>query len=219
MGMLDSSIWNCSPKVHLALVKADLIPQLINTLNPQSLPFAETVDLHANLMKTITYSLWLATPYYLRQLKTNDRNEQQAVCETILKQVLSPSEKYICHLCVNRYSIIDGDQSESLMAILAQLLEISPYYQPTMDLVVHLPVFLTIPSCLSFFDSDLTIRAFLSVMIDIQREWNKQGGEYRQMWKSVHRMLRMEGTEDVIEEKLQNDRYEVGGGLLTIRSN
>ncbi|KAK2960286.1 hypothetical protein BLNAU_4839 [Blattamonas nauphoetae] len=49
-------IW-CSAKVHLALVKADLVAQLITTLNPQSLPFAEAVDIHSCLLSSIVFSL------------------------------------------------------------------------------------------------------------------------------------------------------------------
>ncbi|KAK2964074.1 hypothetical protein BLNAU_1155 [Blattamonas nauphoetae] len=67
MKMIEDLIWGCSEAVNFALLKADLIPQLIITLNPLSLSFAEA-----------------------------------AVHETILKQVLVPSEKYICHLCMNR---------------------------------------------------------------------------------------------------------------------
>ncbi|KAK2942785.1 hypothetical protein BLNAU_22303 [Blattamonas nauphoetae] len=93
MKMLDSLILFCSPKIHLALVKADLIPQVINSLNLQSLSFAETVDLHTRLMSWIPNSFWLATPNCLAQLGLKDENEQQAVHETVLKQVVVPLEK------------------------------------------------------------------------------------------------------------------------------
>ncbi|KAK2952944.1 hypothetical protein BLNAU_12120 [Blattamonas nauphoetae] len=204
MKRLDSLIFKISAEVLLALVKADLIPQLINTLNPQSLSFDEAVDIHTDLMSSTMSSLWLATPDGLTELGIEDGNEQQAVRETVLKQVIVPSEKYICHLCVIRYSIVDGDQSYEFMLLHSTLLEISPYYQPTMDVVLHMPVVLTIPSSLTFFEVDRSIFWFLSNMIDTQREWNNQGGKERQLWKTVHRMLRMEGIEDVIEEKLRN---------------
>ncbi|KAK2955110.1 hypothetical protein BLNAU_9839 [Blattamonas nauphoetae] len=83
MGMLVSLIWNCSSKIHLTLVTADLLPQLINNLNLQSLPFAETIEIHIYLMKTINWTVWLATPYYLRQLGIKDGNEQQATPRNI----------------------------------------------------------------------------------------------------------------------------------------
>ncbi|KAK2948866.1 hypothetical protein BLNAU_16209 [Blattamonas nauphoetae] len=144
--MLDFLIYQCSAGVRYPLVQADLIPLLINILNPQSLSFVETKQIHINLMKTIRWFVWLSTPSSLKQLGVQDINEQQAVRETILQQVLIPSEKYIWHLCVNRSSIIDGDQSGYFLTLLAHLLRICPYYQPTMKVVLHMPVFFTIPS-------------------------------------------------------------------------
>ncbi|KAK2960251.1 hypothetical protein BLNAU_4804 [Blattamonas nauphoetae] len=124
MGMLQNLIEWCSAKINHTLVKADLIPQLVITLNPLSLSFAEAVDLHINIMKIIRTTVWLATPRALTYLEIEDDIEQQAVHETVLKQVLAPSEKYICHLCVNRFSIIDGEQSKCFLTLLAQLLRI-----------------------------------------------------------------------------------------------
>ncbi|KAK2957955.1 hypothetical protein BLNAU_7131 [Blattamonas nauphoetae] len=109
MGILISQILSCSAERKLHLVKADLIHQLIIILNPQSLSFTEAVDIHINLMKTIRLSLRLATPDILEDLGIEDGYEEQAVHEIVLKQVLAPSEKYICHLCMNHFSIIDPD--------------------------------------------------------------------------------------------------------------
>ncbi|KAK2943325.1 hypothetical protein BLNAU_21750 [Blattamonas nauphoetae] len=215
MEMLRNLFVWCSNQVLLALVQADLIPQIINTLNPQSLSFAETVDLYTNLMITITNSLCLSTPTSLGYLAFEDGNEQQAVHEAVLKQVVVPPEKYICHLCVNRFSIIDEDQSKSFLSLLAQLLDISPSYQPTMNIVLHTPVILTIPSSLAFIEHDHSIWAFLYFMVDIQREWNEPRGKERQTSKVVNRMLRMEGIEDGIEEKLQNDPNNRGSWIVT----
>ncbi|KAK2958123.1 hypothetical protein BLNAU_6827 [Blattamonas nauphoetae] len=139
MKMLGSLILWCSVDIRLALVKADLLPQIIISLNPQSLSFAEAVDIHINLILIISNSVWLAAPGGLEQLGIEDENEQQAVHETVLKQVLTPLEQYIWHLCVNRFSIVDGSLSNEYLYLMAQLLEICPYHQPTMDFVFHMP--------------------------------------------------------------------------------
>ncbi|KAK2941473.1 hypothetical protein BLNAU_23620 [Blattamonas nauphoetae] len=212
MKMLETLIKTCSKKIRLALVKADLMHQLIITLHPLSLSFAEAVDIHINLLNIIIdTSVTIATPDGLAELKIKDGNGQQYDPETVLKQVLAHSEKYIWHLCVGRYSIVDGKQSKSFLTLLARIFQICPYDQPTMDFVLNTPVFLTIPSCLTFFDNEVTISPFLDCMNDAQREWNKKGGYVRQMGKIMHRMLRMEGIEDVIEEKLQNDKNTLFG--------
>ncbi|KAK2946530.1 hypothetical protein BLNAU_18572 [Blattamonas nauphoetae] len=218
MELLKHLILRCSAEARLALVKADLIPQLVLSLNPLSLSFTEGVDIHTNLMKTIAESLWLSTPYCLRKLGIDDNDEQQAGHEMVFQQVLVPSEKYISHLCVNRISIIDGEQSVRFLTLLAQILRISPYHQATMEIVLNMPVVLTIPSCLSFFDFDRSIWSFLVFMIIAQREWNKKGGEVREMGKKVYRMLRMEGIEDVIEGKLQTDKNSWYRGLTVDES-
>ncbi|KAK2964082.1 hypothetical protein BLNAU_1163 [Blattamonas nauphoetae] len=134
MDMLTTMIHNCSEKDCLALVKVDLIPQLIITLNPQSLSFAEAVDIHHYLLIIIWNTLRLSNPFELSQLQIEDCDDQQAVRETIFQQVLVPSEDYIWHLCVNRISTIDREPSRYFLLLLARILEISPYHQPTMDL-------------------------------------------------------------------------------------
>ncbi|KAK2948588.1 hypothetical protein BLNAU_16487 [Blattamonas nauphoetae] len=218
MEILISLYGWCSPKVRLTLVHADLVPQLIMTLNPLSLSFTEAADIHEYLMNSIVLSFKQITPYGLAKLGIKDRNEQQAVHKTVFTQVLVPSEKYICHLCTNRNSIINGKQSESFLELLAQLLEQSLYYQPTLDFVLHLPVFLPIPSCLSFFENERSIRQFLRDLVVTLREWNEKGGEVRQIWKTVHRLLRMEDIEDVIDTKLGNDKNASYGRSLVANS-
>ncbi|KAK2958369.1 hypothetical protein BLNAU_6639 [Blattamonas nauphoetae] len=215
--LMTLSEW-CSEETHLQLVKADLIPQLIGVLNPLSLSPTEAVDIHISLNYILIDSISLATPNGLASLGIKDRNEQQAVYEMILQQVLAPSEQYISHLCVNHSSIVNGDLSNWFMVLLACLLQISPSHQPTMDFVLHMPVVLTIASSLTFFEVDESIYYFLLGMDKFQQEWNETRGEKRQMGKIVNRMLRMEGNEDVVEDKLLNDKNTTFGEWLVERS-
>ncbi|KAK2947586.1 hypothetical protein BLNAU_17491 [Blattamonas nauphoetae] len=218
MRMMDNLLFWCTVHVLRSLVEADLIPQLINTLHPQSLSFRETLDIHVHLMTIMSRTVWLATPYGLTQLGIADDYEPKTVHETILEQVLVPSEKYIWYLCVNRFLIIDGELCNEFMHLLAELLQISPYFQPMMDFLLHIPVFLTIPSYLTFVEAEQSNYSFLSLMTIAQQERNKKGGEMRQMGKTVDRMLRMEGIEDVIVEKLRNDTQKWHGGWIATLS-
>ncbi|KAK2954367.1 hypothetical protein BLNAU_10699 [Blattamonas nauphoetae] len=218
MEMLKYLIVYCSATIRLALVKADLMHQLILTLNPLSLSFAEAVDMHINVMKIVQSSLWLTTPYGLSRLKIKGDNAQQAVHETVLKQVLFPSEEYISHLCANRFLIIDGDLSKYFLDLLAQLIWTCPHYQPTMDFVIRMPVVLAIPSCLAFLEENRSFWSFLVFMVNFQWGWNCERGKVRQISKTVHRMLRMEGIADVIEEKLRNDKRGLYGGDIIANS-
>ncbi|KAK2953974.1 hypothetical protein BLNAU_11076 [Blattamonas nauphoetae] len=218
MEILKQRIWNSSEKVRLAFVTADLIPQLINNLNPLSISFVEAADINFCLLTVISHSVWLATPNGLTELKIYKQDEQRAVHETVSKQVLAPSEKYISHLCANRFSIVDGQQSKYFLELLARLLRISTSYHPTMEFVLRMPVILTIPSCLSFFEENHSIWSFLFDINNAQQEWNQTRGIQRQMWKTLHRLLRMEGIEDVIEQKLQNNRNGLRGGWIVANS-
>ncbi|KAK2943265.1 hypothetical protein BLNAU_21837 [Blattamonas nauphoetae] len=218
MKIVPSLLFWSAADLKLALIEADLIPQIVKNINLQSLSFEEAEDIHINVMKSITNSLWLTTPYSLSQLEIEDDNEQQVVHKTIFEQVLVPSEKYLCHLCMNRTSIIDGDQSYEFMRLLSHLLEISPYHQPTIDFVLPMPVVLSSASCLTFFEHDASIWTFLYLLNKSQREWNAKREAVQQMGRTVHRMLRMEGIDDVIEEKLRNDRNGLRGRSIADES-
>ncbi|KAK2946504.1 hypothetical protein BLNAU_18546 [Blattamonas nauphoetae] len=214
MKMLARLFLNCSTSIRHSLVQADLIPQLINTLNPLSLSFAEAKDIHSSLISTIDWALCLATPDDLEQLGIEDHDGQQAVHETVFQQVITPSEQYIRHLCVNRYSLVGLRLSSDFMLLLAWLLELSPYDLPTMNFVVNMSVIPTLPSCLTFFENEVSIWSFLYGMVDAQLEWHRKRGDVRQMWKTVLRMLKMEGFEDAIEAKLHNHKNEDEGGWI-----
>ncbi|KAK2961043.1 hypothetical protein BLNAU_4130 [Blattamonas nauphoetae] len=157
---------NSSFHVRLALIEADLIAQLITSVNPKSLSFTDAAEIHTYLMAIIMNSVWFASRIGLDYLGIDDPDEERAVHETVFKQVVVPSESYICQVCVNRYMIVDGWQSDRFQTILYRIL-------------------LTITSCLTYFERD------------VKQEWKWEGGEVQQMWKKVHRMLRMEGIEDV----------------------
>ncbi|KAK2964063.1 hypothetical protein BLNAU_1144 [Blattamonas nauphoetae] len=81
MKMLKSQSQDCSNNHLLALVKADLIPQLIATLNPQSVSLSDCAYIHTYLMDIIIHSVWWSTPTSLTYLGIEDRDEQQAVRE------------------------------------------------------------------------------------------------------------------------------------------
>ncbi|KAK2955187.1 hypothetical protein BLNAU_9916 [Blattamonas nauphoetae] len=209
--ILQRLIMFSSAKLRIPLVNTDLITHLINTLNTLSLSFTNAIDTHINLITIITNSVTLATPYALTKLEVKDHDGQQTVHETVLKQVLVPSEKYLRHLCTNRFSIKDGKQSRSFLALLTRILQISPYYQPTMQFVLHMPIFVTIASCLTFFEKDNSIFWFLDGIVDLQQGWNETRGEHRKTSKTVDRTLRMEGIEDVSEEKLRTEKNTLRG--------
>ncbi|KAK2960954.1 hypothetical protein BLNAU_4041 [Blattamonas nauphoetae] len=116
MEILETLFNCCSTQVNLLLITADLIPQLITSLNPQCLSFEEAVDIHSSLMRSLRFSILLPNVVGPPEFEIEDDNEQQHAYETVLKHVIVPSEN-----------------------LLAPLLRICPYYQPTMEFVLHTP--------------------------------------------------------------------------------
>ncbi|KAK2959573.1 hypothetical protein BLNAU_5351 [Blattamonas nauphoetae] len=205
INMLNLLISSCSSQVLLALVNADMIPLLITILSPLSLSFTKAKYIHTYLIANVTYGVMLATRLFLTDFKSDSHDNQQAVCETVLKQVLVPSEQYIRHLCVNRYSIVDGYQCEWFLDLLAQLLQTCPYYQPTMDFVLHMPVCLAITSCLTFFENHESIRRLFNNMVNFQADCIEQSRDFRRSGTTMMRSLKMEGFDDVMEQRLLYD--------------
>ncbi|KAK2950833.1 hypothetical protein BLNAU_14251 [Blattamonas nauphoetae] len=76
MGMLHFLSVYCSAEVRLALVKADLIPQIINSLNPLSLSFVEADNIHTSLILIIRQFLTLAAPLGLARLRIEHDDER-----------------------------------------------------------------------------------------------------------------------------------------------
>ncbi|KAK2955292.1 hypothetical protein BLNAU_9683 [Blattamonas nauphoetae] len=217
MNLLENLIWRCSVKVRLSLIKADIIPQIITALNPQSLDLEESGYIHTSLVRLLTHSVIFATPYCVSQLKITDHDEQHAVSEMVLTQIISPSKQYICHLCTNRNSIVDIDLSNDFVQLLARLLQICPYYHRTMEFVLHMPLTLTIPSSFMSCPNPHSIMFSLEIMYYSQLKWNDHGGEVRQMGKILLPCQRKEGIDDVMEQWLQDDRNgNYGDSLISI---
>ncbi|KAK2942288.1 hypothetical protein BLNAU_22815 [Blattamonas nauphoetae] len=194
-----------SPQFRLELIEAQLIPQIIISLNPQSSVVRETLRMNASLLNLIASSLDLATQEELALLKIEPNREQQKVFQTVHNHVLVPSKGYILHLCEHHYSIEIWHTLYYFVRVLYRLLQISPYYQPTLDFVLDMPIILTIPSCLTFFDDDADMRFNLQFLDDARCKWNKQAENIRRSGTILLRSLRMEGLEDVSEQRLPNN--------------
>ncbi|KAK2943317.1 hypothetical protein BLNAU_21742 [Blattamonas nauphoetae] len=135
-----------SPQTSERTLDVESVVVLLSAANKvlPSLTSPETCVLHISLLHILNNSFSLATRDGLAQLASEDDDELQAVHETILSQVVIPSEKWICDLCVNRLSMIVGVQSRHFEDVHADLLEMCACHHPTMDVVLHVPVSLPI---------------------------------------------------------------------------
>ncbi|KAK2943241.1 hypothetical protein BLNAU_21867 [Blattamonas nauphoetae] len=112
---------NSSFHVRLALIEADLIAQLITSVNPKSLSFTDAAEIHTYLMAIIMNSVWFASRIGLDYLGIDDPDEERAVHETVFKQVVVPSESYICQNDSLSFPVSSIDHTLSLptLALLA----------------------------------------------------------------------------------------------------
>ncbi|KAK2962043.1 hypothetical protein BLNAU_3099 [Blattamonas nauphoetae] len=212
--ILKTMIRFMSAPTRLRLVTANLIPQIITNLSPLSLPFTESQMILCHLRNIIGSFVSLASMDCVAELKVSDRAEQQAVHEAVLKQVLVASEEYFWHLFRNRFSIDDPLLTNELMFDEPRLLSVAPYFQPTLDYVLTLPIFQLIPSCLTFFDHDHSIFEFFVSMADAVEEWNTQDRTIIRSSAILLGSLRKEGFEDVVETRRHNFENGFRGRLM-----
>ncbi|KAK2961991.1 hypothetical protein BLNAU_3047 [Blattamonas nauphoetae] len=204
----------CSRNVQFGLLNADLVPQLISSLQPLTRSFKYPQNIHSDLLSIIGRFLWLATPSNDAYAEIDDHTEQQAVHETLLKHVLLPSKDYIRQICHTRTVFIDHVFWPDFMTCVAQIILICPFYQPTMDYVLDLPLIFTMITSNDFNDSDESRACFLGEIADAQEEWDKHDKEIRRMGTIINRSLRMEGSEDQIEQMLQSVRSQPREGYI-----
>ncbi|KAK2950294.1 hypothetical protein BLNAU_14786 [Blattamonas nauphoetae] len=196
---------HCSASLLLKLVRADLIPKLVSSLNPSTISFAEAQKIHIPLINFFDSAQWFACHEGLVNVNITDPKEKQAVYETVLKQVLVPFEEYLRHLCANHHSFVDGILSYDFLNLLSRFYHISPSYPPTMDYVASLPISHTVTSCCTIFEDEASIWRFLARMAYFQRAWNEEGGTVRRSGTEHFCSLRKEGFGDVIEQRLLNN--------------
>ncbi|KAK2960848.1 hypothetical protein BLNAU_4245 [Blattamonas nauphoetae] len=205
ISMLTGCTDSCSQSFVLKLIRAGLIPHIVASLNPQSLSFADSKFIHMNLILTINCSVRQSILSITNSLGIEDPIEAQAVHDTILQQVLVPSEDYIRHICVNRHSMIEADQSYELLILLNGIVRICPYNPQTIDFVLTMPLLQAITSALTFCYNDESRRVFLCRTETSQREWSRQSRNVRQSAQIVLRCLRTEGFDDWCEQILGNE--------------
>ncbi|KAK2948139.1 hypothetical protein BLNAU_16939 [Blattamonas nauphoetae] len=204
----------CSRNIQFGLLNADLVPQLILSLQPLTRSFKYPQNIHSDLLSIIGRLLWLPTPSNGAYAEIDDPTEQQAVHETILKHVLLPSKDYIRQICSARDLFVDRVFLPDFMTCVAQIILICPFYQPTMDYVLDLPLIFTMITSNDFYDNEESRGCFLGELADAQEEWDKHDKELRRIGTIMNRLLRMEGSEDQIEQMLQSVRNQPREGYI-----
>ncbi|KAK2961610.1 hypothetical protein BLNAU_3408 [Blattamonas nauphoetae] len=202
---VDSIINDIVPSSQQESSSAFVESKLVSSLDLFSPSFTEAEKLHNNLIGVTYDSLMALTERVRDTLQLHNDNEQQELGETVYCQVLLPLEAYIRYICSNRYSLVDGELPASSMLLLAKSLAICPYHEPTMRFVFRLPILPTIPSAMTFYERDIMNLSYRLTMLLAQLKYTTIGGETLNLWNIILRSQRMEGVEDLDEQRLNLD--------------
>ncbi|KAK2943245.1 hypothetical protein BLNAU_21817 [Blattamonas nauphoetae] len=214
LDLLIDLIMSSSSNVHLSLINLNLVPQLLSSLNPQSLSFEDAPDVVLFVASLLSQLLQISSPHSLIKLEIENNWDRSALHDTTLAHLLVPSEGFIRHVCLNRPSFEEKEISLIFMSLLMQILHISPYHPPTMDFIQTLPIVLSIPSMLTSCPSDQSKFYCLTDLLAEQTECIKRDGSNRRSNTIVARFLANEGFSDVLEQMMMADEEGDSGSYI-----
>ncbi|KAK2955540.1 hypothetical protein BLNAU_9588 [Blattamonas nauphoetae] len=198
LDVLESTLTRCSSDNRMKMLNCDVIPGVMNILQPHTLSLPLERSLHhrvMRLLKTVHYSTNI--PEFF---DVSGSSRQSQMNDAIFEQVLIPSEAYLRSLCSNRYFVLEGEQMDSLLELFVCLIEISAFHSPTCTFVVSLPISLTVTS-LSTFNSEFEKRFFSNLRWLVPR-WINAGPRTFAKGRTILRALNSEGLDDVLDQTL-----------------
>ncbi|KAK2959994.1 hypothetical protein BLNAU_4877 [Blattamonas nauphoetae] len=191
------------------LVESDLIPNVLETVQPHTQPISGNEEIISNLITIIEHFVTFASPSYIRNINLADAADIFNRREMIFQKVVIPSSEFVTSLISNRF-ILNEDLFKSFMNLLHLFIEISPYHQPTLEFVLASPIVIAITSCLSFIEDEyrfcLTLETIINATID---DWEDECPKVEQYGKRMMQALSSEGFEDTLEQILMNDKNGV----------
>ncbi|KAK2960089.1 hypothetical protein BLNAU_4972 [Blattamonas nauphoetae] len=194
-----------------------LAAQLVTDLVPSSVGspsgFSESIltllsSPHSTLVEAtmiIRSLLYLATPYYVRNLSITSTLDKNNHRKMIFQKVLLPSSPLVTFLISNR-QVLHGFLFRSIMWLLSTHLEICPYHRPTLEYVFASPISMTFSNCLSFFEDDGDLWNTLNNTNRSLQYWKEEDPEVVLSGKRIVQALFSEGFEDTLEQMMMYDK-------------
>ncbi|KAK2944216.1 hypothetical protein BLNAU_20885 [Blattamonas nauphoetae] len=202
-----------STEIRCRLVESDLISKVLATFRPHTMSIARNEAIIDDLNIIVRDCLFLADPYYLRELSITAAFSQFTHREMIFQKVVLPLSQYVAFLISNRL-FLNEDLLDSFMSLLTVLFQIGPFHRPTLDFVVASPIVMAFSSCLSFVEDESTLWFILRDIAQSLGECTEYGPEVVQSAKRMMQALFSEGFEDTLEQMLMNDKDEYSGFCL-----
>ncbi|KAK2957784.1 hypothetical protein BLNAU_7218 [Blattamonas nauphoetae] len=199
--LLHQTIFFSSAGILITLLEADLIPKILASIQPHTLPITGKNTVLHQLNKNFSLSLRLVRPDFQRTIISGFSVKISRFRPIALQKVVIPSSQFVAFLISKRF-ILHGELSGSFMELLAVLLEIGPLYRPTLEFVLASPIVMGFSSCLSSVDHCYDHWNSLDIIDVSLEEWKNYGPEVAQSGKRMTQSLFSEGFEDTLEQML-----------------
>ncbi|KAK2952675.1 hypothetical protein BLNAU_12324 [Blattamonas nauphoetae] len=210
LNLISKWLESIPPSRRLSLLDANLIPHIVNTLQPHTVPLADNDTFHYSFLSIITSS----TIHGLSKEPTNpntfDTNTNQTVHDTILRKVVFPSEEYFNNLCHNRFSCQTKVFSESTVTVIHNIFTMCACHPPTLRWMQSSCFPLLWTSFLDNHEKENSLQFTIWCMVNTCQRWKKDEEEVRKRGNEVIRVLNEEGQENDVEQKLMTngERYQ-----------
>ncbi|KAK2959570.1 putative Casein kinase II subunit beta [Blattamonas nauphoetae] len=165
-----------------------LITKVLAAVQPHTLPISGNETMINFLIDLIITVLYLADKSSLSYSGITEAVDICHFCEIVFAKVVLPSSHFFSFLIFNR-NVITGDFFATFMTLLNSLIQIAPFYRPTLEFILASPIVMGFSSCLSYIDNSLT-------------EWKEEDPEVVQSAKRMIQALFSEGIEDTLEKLL-----------------
>ncbi|KAK2947331.1 hypothetical protein BLNAU_17718 [Blattamonas nauphoetae] len=116
-----------------SLLDALLIPKMIDSLQPHTLPISSNEQIHSTFVQILSHTFYLTTANAMDQIGIVDAPGKHSHRNMILEKVIHPTSGYLAHLIRNVPNDGDGDLGPNLMSFLGNYLRLGWQHAPTLE--------------------------------------------------------------------------------------
>ncbi|KAK2942550.1 hypothetical protein BLNAU_22537 [Blattamonas nauphoetae] len=195
--------------VRRDLVESDIIPKVLATIHPHTLPISGNEKKFDDLVTIITQGIKCALPSDLWTLNIKTAGDRLNLRKMIFQKVVQPSSRFVMFLITNR-SVLSGDLLFSFVYLLCKLLHISPFHPPTLEFVFSTPIVTALSNSLAFSESNPRNVSYLIIIEQSLKEWQYEDSKVAKSGKRVTQAQFSEGFEDHLEQLLIHHKGDSG---------
>ncbi|KAK2944798.1 hypothetical protein BLNAU_20271 [Blattamonas nauphoetae] len=199
LSFLNGTTAKSSPAILTNLVEADLVSNVLATVQPHTLPISEnerSIILLIEIINTFVCDLGITAA-----VDTFNHREM------ILQKVVIPSSQFVTFLISNR-NVLRGDLFRPFLSVLHTLIETSPFHRPTLEFVLRSPIVVAYLRSLSSIEQSNNLWYSLHLLNFSLEEWKTEDPEVSESVKRMMQALISEDFEDTLEQMLMHNKSE-----------